>query len=84
MFLNFPKREGNSPGLTDGQRYRQLTLSISSSNQMSLEDTFQPQSKYNWRTFPKCDPILIYKRFLGCSGQKVKTVVTRKLNMQEG
>ena len=25
-----------------------------------------------WRPFPKCDPILIYKRFSGCSGQKEK------------
>ena len=56
MFLNFPKRGGNSPGLTDGQRYKQLTLSISSSNQMSLEDTFQPQSKYNLENFSEVRP----------------------------
>ena len=56
MFLNFPKREGNSPGLTDGQRYKQLTLSISSSNQMSLEDTFQLQSKYNLENFSEVRP----------------------------
>ena len=37
MFLNFPKREGNSPGLTDGQRYKQLTLYISSSNRSQRE-----------------------------------------------
>ena len=52
--------------------------------EMSFDDRFQPESKYNLETFPSVTHSLRIKHPKGVSAREKKTVVTRKLNMLEG
>ena len=52
--------------------------------EMSFDDRFQPESKYNLETFPRVTHSLRIKHPKGVSAREKKTVVTRKLNMLEG
>ena len=52
--------------------------------EMSFDDRFQPEIKYNLETFPSVTHSLRIKHPKGVSAREKKTVVTRKLNMLEG
>ena len=52
--------------------------------EMSFDDRFQPESKYNLETFPSVTHSLRIKHRKGVSAREKKTVVTRKINMLEG
>lgn len=52
--------------------------------EMSFDDRFQPESKYNLETSPSVTHSLRIKHPKGVSAREKKPVVTRKLNMLEG